>query len=58
MVRDKHVPVVVECRMREKISLNPMVSNRIISTGKLLGAMYTFVGMPFRHSDDALMLIE
>ena len=44
--------------MREKMSLNPMVWNRIISTGKLFDAMYTFVGMPFRHNDDALMLIE
>ena len=29
-----------------------MVWNRIISTGKLFDAI------PFRHSDDALMLIE
>ena len=58
MVRDKHVPVVVEFQMRDKTSLKPMVWNRIISTGKLFDAMYTFVGMPFRQSDDALMLIE
>ena len=39
--------------MRDKMSLKPMVWNRTISTGKLFDAMYTFVGMPFRHSDDA-----
>ena len=58
-MRDKHV--VVEFQMRDKhvgvefqMSLKPMVWNRIISTGKLFDAMYTFV----IHSDDALMLIE
>ena len=46
--------------MRDKMSLKSLVWNRIISTGKLFDstgklfdAMYAF-----RHSDDALTLIE
>ena len=48
--RDKHVPIVVEFRMRDKRSLKPMVWNRIISTctGKLFDAMYTFVIVTMR----------
>ena len=44
------ITVVVEFQMRDKhvgvkfqMSLKPMVWNRIISTGKLFDAMYTFV---------------
>ena len=40
--------VVVEFRMRDKMSLKPMVWNRIISTGKLFDAMYTFVIVTMR----------
>ena len=47
-MRDKHVGVEF------KMSLKPMVCNRIISTGKLFDAMYTFVIV----TDDGLMLIE
>ena len=52
-MRDKHV--VVEFQMRDKhvgveiqMSLKPMVWNRIISTGKLFDAMYTFVIVTMR----------
>ena len=40
--------VVVEFRMRYKMSLKPMVWNRIISTGKFFDAMYTFVIVTMR----------